>query len=180
MAHVHIRVSAKTKRKWKRIADESNEYRDLTHLITKCVNAQLSEPDEPGNPGGTSKELLDALESINRRIDDTNSTVNRLAQDIAELDAQLTGTEELHELAMDLLGHLPVVDEPEEVLQHDKGNYDPLTGMQQTGHIDYFLEYYSTHGSHTVYRALKYVTDEMDRAGKLTDENNEERYFREI
>lgn len=75
--------SSEQKQKWKDAVEESEEYDSLTHLIRKSVERELAGAYDSGGGGATAQtdervsELLTAVEGIEGRIADLETTVDR-------------------------------------------------------------------------------------------------------
>jgi len=169
MEQIHIRISESDKTRWQDAVEESNEYNNLTHLITASVDSELADDNH--------EQMLDIeLDPVEAKLDALLDKINQNTKQLREVEAKVDNDKDVLDIASDLLDLLPRADSTEEfdIKKDRKYEYGTEDAIRRAGRESDVEEYYSRKG-HTKLKAkiaLEKLTVEMDQATGIVDEDD--------
>lgn len=100
---VNLTVDAETKKEWKTAAEDSTEYKNLSHLIRVAVSRELSESagaapapkgrnNQPEQSEPQSAVQAEALEEVTDTLTDIESTLSNLDSRLGNVEQEVTAT----------------------------------------------------------------------------------------
>jgi len=91
---VNLTVNPETKAEWKSAADESPEYKNLSHLIRLAVAHELSNSQSAAHaPQGRETEQPAQTEAQTEALEQVTETLSNIENTLSDLDTRLTNVE---------------------------------------------------------------------------------------
>lgn len=103
---VQVRVSDERKREWLEAVNSSTEYNNLSHLIIRSVERELSDSGDSGGEVDVGEVNVD-LSPVMDELRDMRDDISNVKRQIQQVEASAADSSEIIELAQEIMRMIP-------------------------------------------------------------------------
>jgi hypothetical protein len=172
---INFKVTESEKQKFEEYVENTNEFDSLSRMFRALAHRHIESGDKPEATVDTD-EIVDAVDVA---MSDVSERLERIEDNIAELDSQVNVDDSVSRLASDVANELPVHGSGEELptpsTDIDTAPVDSLQMAQQLSTADAWADYYDVEHDR-MRRALARALDFPDV--KFVELGDSRRYYK--